>query len=557
MARKQIRSIAGWGGAQPRLQPEVWPVVTPSFTVPAGAEIFTIGSCFARNIERNLQTLGFNIPTADASMPDEEWGDDNNQFLNRFTPQSMWQEVHQAAEMYEKGGFDRNLVQKYAIAHEDKWIDIEFPNYVPVTPDRFFERREYLYAINKRIFEAGCVTITLGLIESWQDTETGLYLNSTPRGRPMLSLGERFKPIFTEFSEAYRLIDETVATIKRLNPDVKILMTTSPVPLTRTFTEQDVITANSHAKSVLRAVSGEICSKHDDVDYFPAYESVVLTKSWDVWEGDMLHPTKAFIAKIVERLAEHYFNEADAAWTLYHKSFVQALDGSFDDAFASINEALEQDPDNLEMLRHAAGVAKGVRNTEALLTYVERVVAIDPKPADLTMLAATKARVGDLEGAGNVYKRIVDMLPTNGAVRLQYARHLMRCGDNEMAERHIEYALEHNPNYYPLLLDYAKLALVRGANEAAIERSRRALIVTPPQRADVCHLMIGQAHLALGNLEEAKRVAFGDEISGENTSRILERLRRQLSALDETVEAQPEPETEPQSEPEPEPAPPA
>lgn len=47
------------GDADNRLWPECWPVIRPSFALSRDEPIFTIGSCFARNIERHLSAKGF------------------------------------------------------------------------------------------------------------------------------------------------------------------------------------------------------------------------------------------------------------------------------------------------------------------------------------------------------------------------------------------------------------------------------------------------------------------------------------------------------------------
>ena len=90
-----------------------------------------------------------------------------------------------------------------------------------------------------------------------------------------------------------------------MNKNVKILITTSPVPLSRTFTTDDVIIANS-SKSVLRAVAGEIAAANVAMDYFPSYESVSGTKNWQIRGEDLLHVSDAFVGKVVSRLTDIY-----------------------------------------------------------------------------------------------------------------------------------------------------------------------------------------------------------------------------------------------------------
>jgi hypothetical protein len=45
-----------------RVEPECWPVITPRFKISRNSRVFTIGSCFARNIEYHLAQLGLDVP---------------------------------------------------------------------------------------------------------------------------------------------------------------------------------------------------------------------------------------------------------------------------------------------------------------------------------------------------------------------------------------------------------------------------------------------------------------------------------------------------------------
>jgi tetratricopeptide (TPR) repeat protein len=95
--------------------------------------------------------------------------------------------------------------------------------------------------------------------------------------------------------------------IKELNPDADILITVSPVPLDATFTDEDVITANLHSKSVLRSTVGEIVADNPKIGYFPSYESIMLTRDWSVYEADLRHVTDEAVGQLVIDLSGSYF----------------------------------------------------------------------------------------------------------------------------------------------------------------------------------------------------------------------------------------------------------
>ena len=65
-----------------------------------------------------------------------------------------------------------------------------------------------------------------------------------------------------------------VSLLQKMNPDLRILLTVSPVPLTATASGEHVLTATTYSKSVLRAVAGDIAASSDSIDYFPSYEMI-------------------------------------------------------------------------------------------------------------------------------------------------------------------------------------------------------------------------------------------------------------------------------------------
>jgi hypothetical protein len=75
-----------------RLEPVYEPALAPRFRLKPGSRIFTIGSCFARNIEEHLAPLGFDIPMLSFGVPEAEWPirpfARRAGILNKYTPPS-------------------------------------------------------------------------------------------------------------------------------------------------------------------------------------------------------------------------------------------------------------------------------------------------------------------------------------------------------------------------------------------------------------------------------------------------------------------------------------
>ncbi len=86
-------------------------------------------------------------------------------------------------------------------------------------------------------------------------------------------LGRKVLTVDDNIRELQRLVDAW----RPFNPDVRIILTVSPIPLLATFRsdECNVVVANCHSKSVLRVAAEEFAARNDGVTYFPAYEAVL------------------------------------------------------------------------------------------------------------------------------------------------------------------------------------------------------------------------------------------------------------------------------------------
>jgi len=295
-----------------RLEPFYQPVLAPRFRLGQGSTIFTIGSCFARNIEEHLAPLGFDIPMAGFGVPESEWPARpfarRAGILNKYTPPNMLQEVLQTlAIMREPGAIDRLTEGLLYPLGGDMAIDLELGGHVPVTRQRAHERRRQVFEVFRRAFDADCVVITLGLIECWFDGARQGFLQEAPNTPSLRREAGRFSFKLLDHAEALETIRQlTRCLLETGNTAKRILMTVSPVPLTATFSGMDVVVANAYGKSVLRAVAQSIRDEFDQVDYFPSYEMVMMSSDRSVWEHDLMHITDLFVRRIVETFVRTY-----------------------------------------------------------------------------------------------------------------------------------------------------------------------------------------------------------------------------------------------------------
>ena len=145
--------------------------------------------------------------------------------------------------------------------------------------------------------------ITLGLIEAWKFKKNGLWVCRCPvkaddpewHDLELWVLG---------YNENCHFLENIINLLKKYCPHIHIILSVSPVPLGRTFTNQDVVVANTESKSTLRALAGEMIRKYSGfVSYWPSFEYAIYR---DVYEQDGRHVKKEHVRNIIDGFLSSY-----------------------------------------------------------------------------------------------------------------------------------------------------------------------------------------------------------------------------------------------------------
>ncbi len=293
----------------------------PKFPVEPQTPVATYGSCFAQHIGRALAARGFS------------W------LQTEPAPDGL---TAQDAADYNYGIFTARTGNIYTVTLLKQWLDWadgtrrppaevwerEGRFYDPfrprIEPDGFASADEVtlsrLMAIEsfaRSVREAGVFVFTLGLTESWVNSEAGHEYPMCP-GTAAGSFDPAKHRFFNQTtSQIMASLAESTAALRRLNPEVRVLLTVSPVPLTATMSGQHVLVATSNSKARLRAAAGEVAEEHAFVDYFPSYE-IITTPPFrgsffapnlrSVTTEGVAHVMNSFFACL-----RHAFGDADAA----------------------------------------------------------------------------------------------------------------------------------------------------------------------------------------------------------------------------------------------------
>jgi hypothetical protein len=293
---------------------------TPKFSISRNEKIFTMGSCFARRIEDALVEYGFDVPTHCDQLFDHpllNWPDREKtaalqlrprSYLNRYNSMSLLQEFHHLFGLAPEIA-DGQLI--YPI-NTGAAADLHYSQALPqVTKDETLKRRLLVRKfLGRQIRRCSVFIITLGMAEAWYDKETQRYLNNTPGPRIMAAYNDRFEIHLSAFGqniEALEKLHETLSS--ELSHSFNLIITVSPVPLEKTFFEEDAISINTYAKSTLRCVAQEFANNHKNVDYFPSYEIVSYTKMEEAWAWDRRHVKPSLVNHIIDTFSRHYLSK--------------------------------------------------------------------------------------------------------------------------------------------------------------------------------------------------------------------------------------------------------
>jgi GSCFA family protein len=283
----------------PRCNDLIFPKINKRFTIDPKASIFTIGSCFAREIEEKL--VDYDLPTRGYRVPESEWPFRPNGILNEYNPGTMLQRItHSTTD----SDYPLDTIVKVGSAY----VDLSLPGGAAVTYERAIERREDIKKIYSRLNECSVVIITLGLVEAWFDQEHEIYLNRMPPLDVLRRSGARYAFRILDVFDAFPLLERTIIALSK---ETKVLLTVSPVPLQTTFSGQDAVVANSFSKSVLRVCAQRIFQKYTNVDYFPSYE-IALSAGLGGFHKDNVHIPEAIVGRITDHMMKNYVVSADA-----------------------------------------------------------------------------------------------------------------------------------------------------------------------------------------------------------------------------------------------------
>ncbi len=272
----------------------------------------TAGSCFAQHVSRAISAAGMTWVDAEPAPPYLSKKDAQRFNYSVFSFRTS--NIYTAAMLrqWTDWASDPERMPKLVWEQDGRFFD---PFRPAIEPGGFANRDELLHARERTLLairaalKRGTVLVfTLGLTEAWYARSTGLHYAACPG-----TLAGEFDPkedafVNLSYPEVRGQLETAIATMRGINPELKILLTVSPVPLTASAVkDQHVLVASTYSKSTLRAVAGDLSDALPNVDYFPSYEIITAPAYRGVFfEANMRSVNAHGVAQVMKHVFEAY-----------------------------------------------------------------------------------------------------------------------------------------------------------------------------------------------------------------------------------------------------------
>ena len=302
--------------------PKIDNVYVKKFDINPDDTIISAGSCFSQHISKRLATSGFNyrdfepVPALLPKSLRNEYGYElfSARYGNIYT-------VVQLKQLFDRAFGYFEPTERYW-EEGGRYFDPFRPTVEPAgfaSLDEFDAMQDYHFACVRQMFsEFDVMIFTMGLTEAWTNKEDGAVYPMCPGTAAGTFDDSKYVLKNFSFLEIYEAFTDLVANIRKINPDVKFIVTVSPVPLTATASASHALVANTYTKSTLRSVAGELAANDPLIDYFPSYEMVATHAMKGIYYDDNQRTiTTAGVDCVMEMFfAEHRPLAAAARQTL-------------------------------------------------------------------------------------------------------------------------------------------------------------------------------------------------------------------------------------------------
>jgi hypothetical protein len=269
-------------------------------------KIATLGSCFAQHVSSYLDVNGYSVMRLEPESASEFAAN----YGNIYTARQARQLLAESLGMKKP----KNIGW---IDQDGKWRDsirVNAPGIQFQTEDELLEARQKHLAQVRRVFtESDVIVFTLGLTEAWVNiTDETVYLVA-----PGVIAGKYDPDVFTFKNFNVKEVVEDLIVFARqisdINPNAKIILTVSPVPLVATYEKRHVIISSIYSKSVLRVAVEEALEHVTNLRYFHSYELITnQTTQSRFFENDFRGIKKSGVQYVMRNFVKTFISSQNS-----------------------------------------------------------------------------------------------------------------------------------------------------------------------------------------------------------------------------------------------------
>lgn len=252
-----------------------------SFKITHQQKIVTIGSCFSDEIGARLVQLKF-----DGLI---------NPFGVIFNAHSIQNLIERSINLryYTTDDVHQNGEQFFC-------FDVHSSFNALSTEEILKELNQTLDQVHQQITTCDVLMVTLGTSWVYQSRKTNQIVANCHKVD-----AKQFDKILLSTAETFKSLDLLVFDMLKINPNLKIITTVSPVRHIK-----DGVIENNVSKSRIIDALYQLNLKYDEVTYFPAYELVMDDlRDYRFYKEDLIHPSPQAVDYIWEKFTEIYFSE--------------------------------------------------------------------------------------------------------------------------------------------------------------------------------------------------------------------------------------------------------
>jgi tetratricopeptide (TPR) repeat protein len=199
-------------------------------------KFFTMGSCFARNLAKNLIDSGYTSHHMEIS-----------EYINTTFANKVFVDWLSDADI--------------DVAIRDRIVEL--------LPSGWSNANTLQIIRNSDVF-----ILTLGVAPAFFDRTTGDFVLPRPSALNSRVLAEKYQFRTTSVKENVDNVLYLIEFIRKISPDMKIVVTVSPVPLLASFEYESAVQADCLSKSTMRLVAHEVVNNSNipNILYWPSFE---------------------------------------------------------------------------------------------------------------------------------------------------------------------------------------------------------------------------------------------------------------------------------------------